>query len=134
MKSITSWFVRKYSLIGTLGLTLAAIGMQQAYAAGVPSPIKDVQQLNDTLCYLIIYFFWIVMAISVIMVLYAAFTYVTARDDVEKTSRARRTLTYAAIGIAVALMAVGFPQLVGSIFPPGSVNMSLNLQCSILGG
>jgi hypothetical protein len=68
------------------------------------------------------------------MVLYAAFTYVTARDDVEKTSRARRTLTYAAIGIAVALMAVGFPQLVGSIFPAGSINQSLNLQCSILGG
>jgi hypothetical protein len=41
MKSITSWFVRKYSLIGTLGLALAAIGMQKAYAAGVPSPIKD---------------------------------------------------------------------------------------------
>ena len=51
------------------------------------------------------------------MVLVAAYNYVTAQEDTEKTSKARRTLTYAAVGIAVVLIAYGFPQLVASLFP-----------------
>ena len=55
------------------------------------------------------------------MALWAAFTYVTAGDDTEKTTKARKILMYAAIGIVVALIADGFPALIGSIFNvPGS--------------
>jgi len=70
--------------------------------------------------------------VSVIMVLYAAFMYVTAGDDTEKTSTARRTLTYAAVGIAVALISTALPDIVGSIFPtnPGA---SLNDVCTGIG-
>ena len=59
----------------------------------------------------------ILIAISIIMVVMAAFQYVTAGDDTEKTSKARRTLTYSAIGIVVALIAYGFPQIVANVFP-----------------
>lgn len=109
--------------------SIVATAMAQG---GVPTPVTNVQQLQDVLCNLIVYFFWIVITIAVIMVLYAAYTYVTARDDQEKTSRARRTLTYAAVGIAVALLAVGFPNIVGSLFP--NLNTTLNLKCAVFGG
>jgi len=60
--------------------------------------------------------FVVLMAIAVIMVLYAAYLYVIAGDDTERTTKARKTITYAAIAIIVALVAKGFPSLVGSLF------------------
>ncbi len=136
MQNITLWFTKKIYPITAFGTLIFGLGTAFAYAQqqqnGAPNPVQNVQQLQDVLCTFIVYFFWIVITISVIMILYAAFTYVTARDDQEKTSRARRTITYAALGIAVALLAVGFPNIVGSLFP--NLNTSLNLQCTIFGG
>jgi threonine/homoserine/homoserine lactone efflux protein len=60
--------------------------------------------------------FWILIAVSIIMVIFAAFQYATAGDDTEKTTKGRKTLTWAAVGIAVALLAKGLPTLVGNIY------------------
>lgn len=60
--------------------------------------------------------FWVLIAVSIIMILWAGYDYVTAGDDTEKTTRGRKTITWAAVGIAVILIAKGFPVLVGSIF------------------
>ena len=79
------------------------------------------------ICTFVGYFFWFVLALSSIYVIVAAFWYVTAQEDVEKTSKARRTLTYAAVGVAVALCALAFPLIVGSLVAPSS---SLKLSCS----
>jgi hypothetical protein len=51
------------------------------------------------------------------MVVYAAFQYATAGDDTEKVATGRKTLTYAAVGIIVALCAAGFPSIVETVFP-----------------
>jgi hypothetical protein len=85
------------------------------------------------MCTFAVYFFYGVIIITVIMVLYASFLYVTAGDDIEKTSKARRTLTYAAVGIAVSLLAVGFPNIIEGLAGSTSVG-SLTPHCSILGG
>lgn len=82
-----------------------------------PAPVTDAADLSELLCSIVGWFFWIVIVISIIMILFSAYTYVTARDDQEKTSKARKTLTYAAVGIAVALIAGGFPTLIASVFP-----------------
>jgi uncharacterized membrane protein YidH (DUF202 family) len=60
--------------------------------------------------------FFILIGLAVIMVLWAAYLYVIAQEDTEKTNKARRTLTYAAVAIIVALLAKGFPMVVASIF------------------
>ena len=112
MKKLTTQVV---SLL-TAGISWVAV----AHAQTPQQPIKDKSTLMAFFCAIIGWFIWIVVAISVIMILYAAFQYVTARDDVEKTGRARKTITYAAIGIAVALIAYGFPQVVASVFPSGA--------------
>jgi heme/copper-type cytochrome/quinol oxidase subunit 2 len=118
--------IKAMVLRNPLVLTLTAVVSQVfivgvANAAGVtenpPTTITNSQGLADLLCSFIIYFFWIVIIVSVMMVLYAAFLYVTAGDETEKTTTARRTLTYAAVGIAVALIAVTFPSIIASLFP-----------------
>lgn len=56
------------------------------------------------------------MALSVIVVLYAGFQYMTAAGSEEKVSDATRTLTYAIIGIVVALLAFSVKDIIKSIF------------------
>jgi hypothetical protein len=60
--------------------------------------------------------FWVLIAVSVIMVMWAAYLFVTARDDAEQVTEAKKTRFYAAFGILAGLIAKGFPVLVGSIF------------------
>ncbi|MGD1003731.1 MAG: hypothetical protein ABR884_04135 [Minisyncoccia bacterium] len=138
MEKIRTWFetssFSKMALGGFLSLAFGLVA--HAATAGVqPLPgqsITNVSGVTAVICSFLAYFFWIVLVVSVIMVLYAAFMYVTAGDDTEKTSTARRTLTYAAVGIAVALISTALPDIVGSIFPtnPGA---SLNDVCTGIG-
>jgi len=74
--------------------------------------------------------FWVLMAVSVIMVMWAAYTYLTAGDDTEQVHRATKTLTYAAVAILVALIAKGFPYLVATIFQPEITVSPLNCSGS----
>ena len=64
--------------------------------------------------------FGVLIFVSVIMVMWAAYLYLTARDDAEQVTEAKKALFYAALGIVAALLARGFPMLVGSIFPNGT--------------
>ena len=50
------------------------------------------------------------------MVMWAAYLFVTAKDDAEQVTEAKKSLLYAAVGILAGLIARGFPVLVGSIF------------------
>ena len=107
-------YIRLLGLSGVAGLLLAGV----AHAQQVPDGgVYDTQDLQKVICNFAGYVFWIVLVVSVIMVLFAAYEYVTGGDDTEKTTKARKMITYAAIGIAVALMAGALPSIVGSIFP-----------------
>lgn len=111
-------------------------GIPPAYAdntSAPPSPVTTPQGVLNILCLFAVYFFYTVIIITVIMVIYASFLYITAGDDTEKTTKARRTLTYAAVGVAVSLCAVGFPSIIEGLAGSTSVG-SLAPHCSILGG
>jgi hypothetical protein len=86
-----------------------------AFAQSTPV-ITNAQGVKQQLCNVFTWMFWILFSVSVIMVFYAAFLYVTAQDDSEQVSRAKMTIFYAAIGIAVALLALNFPHIIGSVF------------------
>lgn len=113
-----------YSLfVGSAGrlASLAALSVSALYVniAQAQTPLSDLRVNNiqqNLFCPIYNLMFNIVVVVSVIMVLWAAFTYVTGGDDAEKISKAHKMLTYAAIGVAVAIVAGGFPYLVGSIF------------------
>ena len=53
-------------------------------------------------------------AIAVIMLLVAAFQFLTAGDDTEKVKNARHTITWAIIGMVVALISFNIPTILGS--------------------
>lgn len=70
---------------------------------------------SGVLCQIATQMFWILVALSSIMVIYAAFLYVTGSGEAEKVSKAHKTLFYAAIAIAVSLLAKGFPSVIATI-------------------
>ena len=59
--------------------------------------------------------FAIFIAISVIFLLWGAFDFVTSEGNPEKVSSAKKRLLYAAIGIALALLANGVDDILRSI-------------------
>lgn len=94
---------------------MAVANAQQPPAA--PTLVNSWNSLNTNLwCPIVNAMFWVLITISIIMVLWAAYLYVIAGDDSEKPTTARRMLLYAAIGIVVALIAKGFPLIVSSVF------------------
>lgn len=111
---------------GLVAVFVNALAAHAQAVAPAPTPIQTWPQVMIAICTFVGYFFWFILALSSIYVLVAAFQYVTAQEDVEKTSKARRTLTYAAVGVAVALCALAFPLIVGSLVAPSA---SLKLSC-----
>jgi uncharacterized membrane protein len=82
--------------------------------------ITNTAGIRSEICNVFTIMFEVLIAVSVIMVLWAAYLYATAGDDTEQVTQARRALFYAAIGLVVAFAAKGFPFLVASIFPSGT--------------
>ena len=62
-------------------------------------------------------------AIAIIMILVAAFQFLTAGGDAEKVKTARATITWAIMGIAVALISFNIPGILSS-FLGGSLPTS----------
>ncbi|MDP3015358.1 MAG: hypothetical protein Q8N28_03055 [bacterium] len=54
----------------------------------------------------------IFFVIAVLLIIFAAFTYLFAGGDPEKVTEAKNRLIYAAVAIAVAFLAVGFEAIV----------------------
>lgn len=109
--------IKKFLIASPFWGTLTALAgsASVAFAATsttVTSPINDLNGIGTMLCNVVGWFIWIVIIVSIIMLVYAAYTYATAGDDTEKVSKGRKIITYAAIGIVVALIATGVPTLV----------------------
>jgi hypothetical protein len=82
--------------------------------------ITNTQGAHDQICNVFTWMFWVLIAVSVIMVMWAAYLFVTAKDDAEQITEAKKAIFYAALGIVAGLLARGFPLLVASIFPNGA--------------
>ncbi len=52
--------------------------------------------------------------IAVLFILFAAFSYLTAGGEAESINKAKTQIIYAAVAIAVALLAVGFEQIIAN--------------------
>lgn len=104
-----------------------------ANAANIPSLLQggSVSTLGTSLfCPIQAWMFWILISVAVIMVMWAAYLYLTAGDDPEQVRKATKTMTYAAVAVVVALLAEGFPVLISTIFPATSGGISSPLNCS----
>lgn len=102
-------FIRNSKIIAVLPF-LAPIAVS---AATIPVTCNDFIALFNRVAYTFAAF---IFMISIIMVLVAAFTFVSAGGSAEKATAARSTLVFAVIGIAVALLAFTVPAIVVSFF------------------
>ena len=104
-------------LLGS-GVALVAVA-QETPPSGSALPTTGIPTTGATLIDRIAlignWVFAIFLAISVIYIILGAFQFVTGAGNPEQVSAARQKLIYAAIGIAVALLAAGFDDILRSI-------------------
>ena len=87
-----------------------------------PGNITSVAQITGQagiICVVINWIFWLLIVLTIIFVLYAAFLYLTAAGDPEKVKGASHTLLYAAVAVIVALIAKGLPLIVSGFIGGG---------------
>lgn len=118
MKQKILYLTKYFSLLLPIGIGL--INVANAAIAPAPTIVNTYTDLGSKLfCPISFAMFWVLIALSIIMVMWAAYLYLTAGDDTEKVHRATKTITYAAIAVVIALLAQGFPSLIASIFNQG---------------
>jgi hypothetical protein len=72
-------------------------------------------RLIGALCKVAGFLYTVAIVVGIGAALWAAFQYMTSGGDPNKVSGAHKTLTYAAVGIAVALIAYGVPGMVSTL-------------------
>ena len=90
----------KKLISGLIGLAILSLPVV-TLAANVPST------LNEAVENIVTPLFVVLVAISIVFIIFAAYTFVTSGGDPGKTETARTTLIYAIIGIVVAFLALG---------------------------
>ena len=88
------------------------------------SPITEPNQLLTVIANIVKWTYAIFFIITVMFVLFAAFNYLTGGDDAEKIKNAHKQLLYAAVAVAVALLAVGFSLIIKQFLNPTNLSSS----------
>ncbi len=108
-----------FSLVAFGLLTMPLLTMAQGAAAGpeaVPTVIQTIQDVNGLINRLISWMQFLLFALAAVFIVIAAFTYLLAGGDAEKTGKAKNQLIYSIIAIAIALLATGIVLVVKSFF------------------
>ena len=106
----------KRKIIATLSL-FSLLGLVLPVAAQVepPAPVTTIEGLIGVIDTAATWLMGILLAIGVIMLLLAGFTWMTAAGDEEKTGKARKMLIWGLVGIAIGLVAKGLISLVAQL-------------------
>ena len=114
-------FTKEFGL-SVLSLGLPFLASAQALPAApqtAPTVVTSLGGVLGTLCTVINWMFVFLIVLAVIFIIVAAFRYLTASGDPEKVKGASAMLLYAAIAVAVAILAKGIPLIVSSFFGAG---------------
>jgi len=93
-------------------VTFAQTTLPPFIPRGFGSPEQGVEKLVVRIGY---FFGFAILAIAVIMILIAAFNFLTGGGNEEKITAARNYLIYALVGVGVALLAFWLPTVVGNV-------------------
>lgn len=96
-------FLNKNLIVPAVGLLLPVLTMAVS-DDGVSVEVKEVK-MSEVLGRVAQYFLGAVVIASVFMILWAAFSFVTASGDDTKLANARKSITFAIIGLVIALLA-----------------------------
>jgi len=128
MKKIISFVLLTFGLLSMSSLVLAQGGIGDNLDKGLPFRPLTIQDIFDFINTVVNWFFAFVLAVAVIMILVAAFYYLTARGDSKKVQTASNLLMYALIGVGVAILAQSLVYLICTIvLPQGDCGSILHL-------
>ncbi|MEK7114472.1 MAG: hypothetical protein AAB832_00180, partial [Patescibacteria group bacterium] len=88
------------------------------------SPIQNVSGIVGIAASVVRWIYVIFFIIAVMYVLFAAFAYLTENDDSEKMKVVHSRIKYAAIAIAIALLAIGLELIVKNFLTTGGGDSS----------
>ncbi len=94
------------AVITTVGGIFPLIGLAQT------SPVESINDVMNILRSIVNVMYTAFFIVAIAFIILAAFNYLTAQDDAEKIKSATRQIMWAAVAIAVALVSVGFNQIV----------------------
>ena len=101
-----------------LPLKIVSAALASPGVTAPTSPIGTISEAQRVVCGAIDWIFYIAIVYSIIQVLMAAFGYMKSPD---KPASIHSKLTWAAVGLAVAIIAKGFPYVVGSVLGVTSI-------------
>ncbi len=81
-----------------------------------PCPVTSVEGIFELLTKIFGFFFGVVVALSSIFLLYAAFQYVIARGDEGRIEKAKSIIIYAVVALVIAAIAYAVPTIVANFF------------------
>lgn len=98
--------------------------LTEAITFGPPFGTKSFEELIDAI---INFIFWVAMALVPIMIIIAAFYFLTSGGDPEKVKTAKKIILYTIIGLIIVFLGKGIVAIIGQIFegapppppPPG---------------
>ncbi|HUZ92911.1 MAG TPA: hypothetical protein VNG29_02835 [Candidatus Paceibacterota bacterium] len=112
---------RKFESFSRYTFLLAGL-LSSAAAYAAPPTLTGVtlnswtQISTGIICPIAAVMFYMLIALTVLLVVMAAYRYLTSQGDEEKVRNATRTITYAAVAVVVAVLAKAFPLIIQSIF------------------
>jgi len=117
-------FLKKKLIVPAIGLLIPALIF--AADTGVGAISQEVKEVNleEVLINVRNLFFGAVIIASVFMILWGAFQYVTSSGDEKKTETAKKTITYAVIGLIVAGLAATIVSIATGLSGQGSSTSS----------
>jgi len=102
----------------------AGTSASSGFGINLQNPLCNSGGVNGTLCLnnvssvlsiILVYIRGIVLAIAVVVLIYAGFLYVTSGGEPSKIATAKKALLWAAVGIAIALAAEGLRDVVVAV-------------------
>ena len=91
------------------------VGVEVLPGPGDAENIKEYTIFSKIIPFVIDYAVKVAIALSVIMIIFGGYQFMTSYGATERQDSARRTLTYAAIGLIVSLTAYGIIAIITSI-------------------
>lgn len=93
-----------------------------AHAAFSPAP-SGLGRIVGIICTVFNWMYTIALAVGIIFVIIGAITYMTSGGDTGKVGEANKKILYAAVGMAIAMIAKGFPMIIAELVgESGDVN------------
>lgn len=84
-----------------------------------PPGLTSLDDVEEKLDLIANWMYTFALIVGVIMFLWGAFLYFTASDDPEKLKKAKSTLIFGVIGLVIAMLASGVPEVIKALLGVG---------------